>query len=183
MIKQVILDMQNQLSAGEDAGGDRDRRPAPAREKQKRTKKKSRSGCARPNSRSIRSRTTWRGLAATGGELPGDGESFTQQVADQKAQVENLNRRCGNWSRSYRGAGQGRSADRAAPPRPRVEQGRRRAPGHRGRFQSRRVRPHEAQVAHSEAVSQAKAEIAGDDMEDRLAALEKEDRLSSCWRS
>ena len=32
-------------------------------------------------------------------------------------------------------------------------------------------------VAHSEALGQAKAEIAGDNMEDRLAALEKEDRI------
>ena len=32
-------------------------------------------------------------------------------------------------------------------------------------------------VARAEAVSQAKAEIAVDDVEDRLAALEKEDRI------
>jgi phage shock protein A len=32
-------------------------------------------------------------------------------------------------------------------------------------------------VAHSEAVSQAKGEIATDNIEDRLAALEKEDRI------
>jgi len=32
-------------------------------------------------------------------------------------------------------------------------------------------------VAHSEAVSQAKSEIAGDNIEDRLAALEKQDRI------
>src|SRR5207302_3936012 len=32
-------------------------------------------------------------------------------------------------------------------------------------------------VAHSEAVSQAKSEIAGDNLDDRLAALEKEDRI------
>jgi phage shock protein A len=32
-------------------------------------------------------------------------------------------------------------------------------------------------VIHSEAMSQAKSEIAGDNMEDRLAALEKEDRI------
>jgi phage shock protein A len=32
-------------------------------------------------------------------------------------------------------------------------------------------------VAHSEALGQAKSEIAGDNMEDRLAALEKEDRV------
>ena len=32
-------------------------------------------------------------------------------------------------------------------------------------------------VAHAEALSQAKSEIAADDVEDRLAALEKEDRI------
>ena len=32
-------------------------------------------------------------------------------------------------------------------------------------------------VAHSEAHSQAKSEIASDDTEERLAALEKEDRI------
>jgi hypothetical protein len=32
-------------------------------------------------------------------------------------------------------------------------------------------------VAQSEAVSQAKSEIAGDNIDDRLAALEKEDRI------
>jgi len=32
-------------------------------------------------------------------------------------------------------------------------------------------------VAHSEAVSQAKSEIVADNMDDRLAALEKEDRI------
>jgi phage shock protein A len=32
-------------------------------------------------------------------------------------------------------------------------------------------------VAHSEAVSQAKSEIAADNLDDRLAALEKQDRI------
>jgi hypothetical protein len=32
-------------------------------------------------------------------------------------------------------------------------------------------------VAHSEAMSQAKSEIAADNVEERLAALEKEDRI------
>jgi phage shock protein A len=32
-------------------------------------------------------------------------------------------------------------------------------------------------VSHSEAVSQAKAEIAGENIEDRLSALEKEDHI------
>jgi len=32
-------------------------------------------------------------------------------------------------------------------------------------------------VAHSEAVSQAKGEIVADNIEDRLAALEKQDRI------
>jgi uncharacterized small protein (DUF1192 family) len=32
-------------------------------------------------------------------------------------------------------------------------------------------------VAHAEALSQAKSEIAADNMDERLAALEKEDRI------
>jgi phage shock protein A len=32
-------------------------------------------------------------------------------------------------------------------------------------------------VAHSEAVSQARGEIASEDIDDRLAALEKQDRI------
>jgi hypothetical protein len=32
-------------------------------------------------------------------------------------------------------------------------------------------------VAHNEAVSQAKSEIGADDVEDRLTAIEKEDRI------
>jgi phage shock protein A len=55
-------------------------------------------------------------------------EGFAQQVTDQKAQVENL-----------------KTALR--------------------------------KVAHAEAYSQAKSEIAADDVEERLAALEKEDRI------
>jgi phage shock protein A len=62
MIKQVILDMQNQLLQVKTqvaiAIADR----APAGEKsRKRTETKWRSGCARPSSRSTRKKTTWRG--------------------------------------------------------------------------------------------------------------------------
>ena len=52
MIKQVILDMQNQLTASEDAGGDRHRRPASAREKEKRKRRK--SGGVDAQSRALR---------------------------------------------------------------------------------------------------------------------------------
>ena len=38
-------------------------------------------------------------------------------------------------------------------------------------------------VAHSEAVSQAKSEIAGDNIDDRLAALRKKTASSNYWRS
>ncbi len=34
-----------------------------------------------------------------------------------------------------------------------------------------------SKVAHTEASAQAKSELAADDVEDRLAALEKEDRI------
>ena len=91
MIKQVILDMQNQLAAGEDAGGDRHRRSAPAREKTERKRRKScgmdaqgrtlgRQETGRPGARSLQRVESYRELS----------ESFAQQVGDQKAQVENL---------------------------------------------------------------------------------------------
>jgi hypothetical protein len=42
---------------------------------------------------------------------------------------------------------------------------------------SAQIRLWKSKVAHSEAVSEAKAEIAADNIDDRLAAPEKEDRI------
>ncbi len=105
-------------------------------------------------------------------------DGFAQQITDQKAQVENLKtalrqleqklaeaqakadlliaqhrraRAVGKASDAKMAAGNGASA--AAFDRMKVK------------------------VAHSEALSQAKSEIAADNMEERLAALEKEDRI------
>jgi len=86
-------------------------------------------------------------------------ESFTQQLADQKAQVENL-----------------KSALRQLEQKLTEAQAKADLPigdGSKAAAFDRMKR----KVAHSEAVGQAKAEIAGDNMEDRLAALEKEDRI------
>ena len=105
-------------------------------------------------------------------------ESFAQQVADQKAQVENL--KVGpapTGAEAGRGAGQGRSADRATSPRPRRGQGQRRASRDGRWLESRSLRPDEAQSGALGSDRQAKSEIASDNMEDRLAALEKEDRI------
>ena len=105
-------------------------------------------------------------------------DGFGQQITDQKAQVDNLKtalrqleqklteaqakadlliaqhrraRAVGKASDAKIAAGNGSSA--AAFDRMKVK------------------------VAHSEALSQAKSEIAADNMEERLAALEKEDRI------
>jgi phage shock protein A len=105
-------------------------------------------------------------------------DGFAQQITDQKAQVENLKialrqleqklteaeaksdlliaqhrraRAVGKASDAKMAAGNGSSA--AAFDRMKRK------------------------VAHSEALSQAKSEIAADNMEERLAALEKEDRI------
>jgi phage shock protein A len=106
------------------------------------------------------------------------GESFAQQVTDQKAQVENLKTALRQLDqklteakgkadlllaqhRRARAVGRASDAKLAA------------GDGSAANAFDRMKR----KVAHSEALSQAKSEIAVDDVEDRLAALEKEDRI------
>jgi len=106
------------------------------------------------------------------------GESFAQQVIDQKAQVENLKLALHQLEqklteakgkadlllaqhRRARAVGKASDAKLAA------------GNGSSANAFDRMKR----KVVHSEALSQAKSEIAVDDMEDRLAALEKEDRI------
>jgi len=105
-------------------------------------------------------------------------ENFKQQVADQKAQVENL-------KSALRQLGQ-KLAEAEAKADVLIAQHRRaRAVG---KASDARMASWDGsktaafdrmkrKVAHSEAVSQAKSEIAGDDIDDRLAALEKKDRI------
>jgi phage shock protein A len=105
-------------------------------------------------------------------------ESFTQQVSDQKAQVENLKSALRQLEQKLTEAQakadlliaqhrRARAVGKASEARLAIGDGSKAAAFDRMK----------RKVAHSQAVSEAKSEIAGDNMEDRLAALEKEDRV------
>jgi phage shock protein A len=105
-------------------------------------------------------------------------ENFAQQVADQKAQVENLKSALRQLDQKLTEAQakadvliaqhrRARAVARASDARRASGDGSKTAAFDRMK----------RKVAHSEAVSQAKSEIAGDNLDDRIAALEKEDRI------
>jgi len=105
-------------------------------------------------------------------------ESFAQQVSDQKAQVENLKAALRQLEQKLTEAQakadlliarhrRARAVSKASEARLTV------GDGSKADAFDRMKR----KVAHSEALGLAKAEIAGDNMDDRLAALEKEDRV------
>jgi phage shock protein A len=105
-------------------------------------------------------------------------ENFTQQVADQRAQVENLKSALRQLEQKLAEA-QGkadlliaqhrraRAVSKASDARSAVNDNSNAATFDRMK----------RKVARSEAVSEAKSEIAAENIEDRLAALEKEDRI------
>ncbi len=105
-------------------------------------------------------------------------QNFGQQVSDQKAQVENLKSALRQLDQKLTEA-QAKSEVLIAQHR------RARAVGKASDARMASVDGSKAaafdrmkrKVAHSEAVSQAKSEIASDNIEDRLAALEKQDRI------
>jgi phage shock protein A len=104
--------------------------------------------------------------------------SFTEQVADQKAQVENLKTALRQLDQKLTEA-QGkadlliaqhrraRAVSKASDAKINIGDGSKAAAFNRMKHK----------VVREEAVSQAKSEIAVDNVEDRLAALEKEDRI------
>jgi phage shock protein A len=105
-------------------------------------------------------------------------ENFMQQGTDQKAQVENLKSALRKLEQKLTEAQakadllvaqhrRARAVGKASDARMAMGDGSKAAAFDRMK----------RKVIHSEAVSQAKSEIAGDNMEDRLAALEKEDRI------
>lgn len=105
-------------------------------------------------------------------------ESFTQQVMDQKAQVENLKTALRQLEQKLTEAEakadvlvaqqrRARAVGKASDARLASGDGSKAAAFDRMK----------KKVAHSEAMSQAKSEIAADNIEDRLAALEKQDRI------
>jgi phage shock protein A len=105
-------------------------------------------------------------------------ENFTQQVADQRAQVENLKTALRQLEQKLAEAEakadvliakqrRARAVGKASDARMASGDGSKAAAFDRMK----------RKVAHSEAMSQAKSEIAADNIEDRLAALEKQDRI------
>jgi phage shock protein A len=105
-------------------------------------------------------------------------ESFGQQVTDQKAQVENLKialRQLEGKLAEAQGKAdlliaqhrRARAVGKASDAKIAAGNG-----SKSGTFDRMKRK-----VSHAEALSQAKSEIAADDVEDRLAALEKEDRI------
>lgn len=104
--------------------------------------------------------------------------SFAQQVNDQKAQVENLKTALRQLDQKLTEAQakadlliaqhrRARAVSKASDAKINIGDGSKAAAFDRMKHK----------VVREEAVSQAKAEIAVDDVEDRLAALEKEDRI------
>jgi phage shock protein A len=105
-------------------------------------------------------------------------ENFTQQVADQKAQVENLKSALRKLEQKLTEAEaradvlvaqqrRARAVTKASDARIAMGDSSKAATFDRMK----------RKVAHSEAVSEAKSEIAGANIDDRMAALEKEDRI------
>jgi phage shock protein A len=105
-------------------------------------------------------------------------ENFQQQVTDQKAQVENLKSALRQLEQKLTEA-QAKADVLIAQHRRARAAGKandaRMASGDESKAAA--FDRMKRKVAHSEAVSQAKGEIASDNIEDRLAALEKEERI------
>jgi phage shock protein A len=105
-------------------------------------------------------------------------DSFVQQVVDQKAQVENLKTALRQLEQKLNEA-QGKADLLLAQQRRARAVGKasdaRMAMGDNSKAAA--FDRMQRKVAHHEAVSQAKSEIAADNVEDRLAALEKQDRI------
>ena len=179
MIKQVILDMQNQLLQVKTqvAIAIADQHLLEKKQKENEDKvaewmrkaelavDKKQDDLARASLQRVES---YRELSA----------SFGQQVNDQKAQVENLKAALRQLDQKLTEANakadlliaqhrRARAVGKASDAKINIGNGSKAAAFDRMKHK----------VVREEAVSQAKAEIAVDDVEDRLAALEKEDRI------
>ncbi len=179
MIKQVILDMQNQLLQVKTqvAIAIADQHLLEKRQKENEDKiaewmrkaelavDKKEDDLARASLQRVES---YRELS----------QNFAQQVTDQKAQVENLKSALRQLDQKLAEAQaksevliaqhrRARAVSKASDARMASVDGSKAAAFDRMK----------RKVAHSEAVSQAKSEIASDNIEDRLAALEKQDRI------
>src|ERR1700704_3100843 len=179
MIKQVILDMQNQLLQVKTqvaiAIADQHLLDKKRKENQEKT-----AEWVRKAELAVDKKQDDLARAALERSLSYKalGENFAQQVADQTVQVENLKSALRKLDQKLTEAQaksdvliaqhrRARAVGKASDARMASGDGSKAAAFDRMK----------RKVAHSEAVSQAKSEIAGDNLDDRLAALEKEDRI------
>ena len=103
---------------------------------------------------------------------------FQQQVDDQKAQVDNLKAALRKLEQKMAEANT--KADLLIAQHRRARAASRAGDAHSGLNANSRSSTFDRmkrKVAHEEATGQAKAELLADDVEDRLAALEKEDKI------
>lgn len=106
------------------------------------------------------------------------GESFAQQVADQKLQVETLKTALSKLDQKLSEAKA--KADLLIAQHRRSRAVGKAADAHMAMGDGSKAEAFDRmkrKVAHSEATSQAKSELVMDNVEDRLAALEKQDRI------
>jgi phage shock protein A len=104
--------------------------------------------------------------------------SFEQQLTDQKAQVENLKSALRKLDQKLTEAQA--KADVLVAQQRRARAVSKASDAHLAMGDGSKAATFDRmkrKVAHTEAVGQAKAELASDNIEDRLAALEKEDRI------
>ena len=179
MIKQVILDMQNQLLQVKTqvAIAIADQHLLEKKQKENEDKvtewmRKAELAVAKKEDDLARAAL---GRVESYRDLAG---SFGQQVIDQRAQVENLKLALRQLEQKLTEA-QGKADLLIAQHRRARAVGKasdaKIAAGNGSSANAFDRMKHK--VAHSSALSQAKSEIAADDVEDRLAALEKEDRI------
>jgi len=181
MIKQVILDMQNQLLQVKTqvaiAIADQHLLEKKQKENEEKTAEWMRKAELAVNKKEDDLARAALHRVESYRELTG---SFTQQVSDQKAQVDNLKTALRQLEQKLTEA-QGKADLLIAQHR------RTRAVGkaHDARVaigddsKSAAFDRMKRKVAHNEAVSQAKSELGAEDVEDRFTAIEKADRIEA----
>ena len=181
MIKQVILDMQNQLLQVKTqvaiAIADQHLLEKKQKENEEKTAEWMRKAELAVNKKEDDLARAALHRVESYRELTG---SFTQQVSDQKAQVDNLKTALRQLEQKLTEA-QGKADLLIAQHR------RARAVGkaHDARVaigddsKSAAFDRMKRKVAHNEAVSQAKSELGAEDVEDRFTAIEKADRIEA----
>jgi phage shock protein A len=179
MIKQVILDMQNQLLQVKTQVAIAIADQHLLEKKQKENEDRSTEWMRKAELAVDKKQDDLARAALQRVESYRDlGSSFAQQVIDQRAQVENLKTALRQLDQKLTEAQakadlliaqhrRARAVGKASDAKINVGDGSKAAAFDRMKHK----------VTREEAVSQAKAEIAVDDVEDRLAALEKEDRI------